>query len=225
MKTHTVYRLAEIALWVVGAAILSLVAYTLVDDEVERRQALDLFSQARAEMVAVTAEQEVVPDTLTADGAGDLLPGDRSGAAGPGSPEAATVATSAENLPIAVLRIDSVGLEVPVFANTSEDNLSRGAGWVSGTARPNDGGNMGIAAHRDRYFRPLKDVKVGEHLDLLSLDGEQRYRVTEVMIVDPEDTWVLDRGNADAVTLVTCYPFYFVGNAPRRYIVRAELDS
>ncbi|HSH26901.1 MAG TPA: sortase, partial [Wenzhouxiangella sp.] len=171
MKTHFSYRLAETALWVVGAAVLSLVAYTLVDDEVERRQALDLFSEARAEMLVSVEDQ---PGSLPADSSAAVLLADRQRQADiDADTDTDTVAqpATAQNLPIAVLRINGVGLEVPVFANTSEDNLSRGAGWVAGTARPNDGGNMAIAAHRDRYFRPLKDVKVGEQLDLLSLDG------------------------------------------------------
>lgn len=214
MKTHLSYRLAETVLWLAGAFVLSLVAYTLVDDEHERRQALALFSDARADMIAAVEDQDARPDSL---------PADRHSP--PDAHATAAEPAASRDLPIAVLRIDGVGLEVPVFADVSENNLSRGAGWIPGTARPNDGGNMAIAAHRDRYFRPLKDVKVGEHLDLLSLTGEQRYRVTEVMIVEPEDTWVLDQGSADAVTLVTCYPFYFVGNAPQRYIVRAEIES
>ncbi|MCA1779948.1 MAG: class D sortase [Xanthomonadaceae bacterium] len=114
-----------------------------------------------------------------------------------------------------------VNLEVPVFADISERNLSRGAGWVPGTALPNDGGNMAIAAHRDQYFRALKDVAVGDLLELESLSGPQDYRVTSLTIVEPEDLWPLDPADVATVTLVTCYPFYFVGSAPQRYIVQA----
>jgi sortase A len=124
-------------------------------------------------------------------------------------------------MPIALLTIARVGLEVPVFADTSERNLNRGAGWVEGTAAPEDGGNIAIAAHRDGYFRVLQDVVLGDVLVLESIAQERNYRVTEISIVDPGDTSSLFATETAAVTLVTCYPFHFVGNAPQRYIVRA----
>jgi sortase A len=124
-------------------------------------------------------------------------------------------------LPIALLRISRVGLEVPVFADTSERNLYRGAGWVKGTSAPDDGGNMAIAAHRDSYFRALKDVAVGDIIEIESITQQQTYRVVKLSIVEPEDVSSLYATDTAAVTLVTCYPFYFVGNAPQRYIVRA----
>ena len=114
-----------------------------------------------------------------------------------------------------------VDLKVPVFADISERNLSRGAGWIPGTASPNDGGNMAIAAHRDQYFRALKDVAVGDLLELESLSGPRNYRVTSLTIVEPEDLWPLDPTDVATVTLVTCHPFYFIGSAPQRYIVQA----
>jgi sortase A len=131
------------------------------------------------------------------------------------------VALDMESLPIALLRIGRVGLEVPVYADTTERNLNRGAGWVKGTAAPDDGGNIAIAAHRDGYFRVLKDVAVGDVLELESITQERLYRVTEISIVEPGDTSSLFATETAAVTLVTCYPFYFVGHAPQRYIVRA----
>jgi sortase A len=123
--------------------------------------------------------------------------------------------------PVALLRIGSVGIEVPVYANASEWNLNRGAGLVEGTAPPGSNGNIAIAAHRDGYFRALERVAVGDVLELETSSGGRRYRIAEVAIVEPTDTWPLLQIGAPAVTLVTCYPFYFVGNAPRRFIVRA----
>jgi len=110
---------------------------------------------------------------------------------------------------------------VPVFSDISELNLSRGAGWIEGTATPNSGGNMAVAAHRDRYFRPLKDIQVGDTLKLESMNGHGEFKVSRIVIVDPDDVSVLDDTPVPTVTLVTCYPFYFIGNAPQRYIVQA----
>jgi sortase A len=123
--------------------------------------------------------------------------------------------------PVALLRIGSVGVEVPVYADASERNLNRGAGLVAGTAPPGSDGNIAIAAHRDGYFRALERVAVGDVLELETPLLRRQYRVAEVSIVEPTDVRPLLETGVPTVTLVTCYPFYFVGNAPRRYIVRA----
>lgn len=124
-------------------------------------------------------------------------------------------------LPTALLRIRSVDLEVPVYPDTSERNLHRGAGHVEGTAPPAGGGNTVIAAHRDSHFRPLEDVAIGDFIEIETLTAQRRYRITSLSIVQPTDLWPLSDTASPMVTLVTCYPFYFVGNAPQRFIVRA----
>src|SRR6187399_2240272 len=121
-----------------------------------------------------------------------------------------------------VLRVPSLKLVVPVFEGTSEENLNRGAGRIEGTAPIGDLGNIGIAAHRDGFFRVLKDIRVGDELLLERLDATDTYRIVATRIVDPSDVSVLSATGAPAVTLVTCYPFYYVGSAPQRFIVRAE---
>ena len=127
--------------------------------------------------------------------------------------------------PEALLRIPSLPLEVPVYRDTSELNLDRGAGRIPGTAGLDEPGNVGIAAHRDGFFRKLKDAAIGMSL-FLEHDGRTlRYHVTEISIVSPEDASVLAPTSRPSLTLVTCYPFYFVGSAPQRYVVRAELDE
>lgn len=128
-----------------------------------------------------------------------------------------------ENLaPQALLRIPSLKLVVPVFEGTSELNLNRGAGRIEGTARIGEPGNVGIAAHRDGFFRVLKDVRVGDTLLLERLTGTETYRVVSTTIVDPSEVSVLTPTATQSVTLVTCYPFYYVGSAPRRFIVHAQ---
>jgi sortase A len=127
--------------------------------------------------------------------------------------------------PDAVLRIPALGLEVPVYGSTSELNLNRGAGHIEGTSGIAGEGNVGIAAHRDGFFRKLKDAAIDNALYLDDGAHSVRYRIVEMQIVAPEDESVLAPTRVPSVTLVTCYPFYFVGNAPRRFIVRAELDD
>jgi sortase A len=124
--------------------------------------------------------------------------------------------------PQAVLRIPSVKLVVPVFEGTRELNLNRGAGRIEGTARIGEAGNVGIAAHRDGFFRALKDVRVGDTLLLERVTATRTYRVVSMTIVDPSEVSVLAPTTTESVTLVTCYPFYYVGSAPRRFIVRAQ---
>jgi sortase A len=123
---------------------------------------------------------------------------------------------------LAVLRIPKIHLEVPVFDGTDDLTLNRGVGRIGGTARPGETGNLGIAGHRDGFFRGLKDLGVGDEIALDTPDATELYRVSEVTIVDPSDVGVLDPTTEATVTLVTCYPFYFVGAAPKRYIVRAR---
>ena len=122
---------------------------------------------------------------------------------------------------VAVLRIPGIELEVPVNYGTAEPVLRRGAGLVKGSAAPGSHGNVAIAAHRDTYFRGLKDVALGDLIELEILDRTLTYRVTELSVVEPTDVRVLADTGEPVLTLVTCYPFYFVGHAPQRYIVRA----
>ena len=123
-----------------------------------------------------------------------------------------------------MLRLPSLSLEVPVYADTSDLNLDRGAGRIPGTAGLEQPGNLGIAAHRDGFFRKLKDAAIGMDIFLEHGGRTLRYHITEISIVSPEDGSVLEPTARPSITLVTCYPFYFVGSAPQRYIVRAELD-
>jgi len=92
------------------------------------------------------------------------------------------------------------------------------------TARIDGEGNLGIAGHRDGFFRPLKDIVVGDSMELLTTTGVVNYEVTSIVIVDPGDVSVLAPTEKTTITLVTCYPFYFVGHAPKRYIVKAEAE-
>ena len=127
--------------------------------------------------------------------------------------------------PQALLRIPQLTLDVPVYADDSDRNLDRGAGHIKGTAALVEAGNIGIAAHRDGFFRKLKDVELGMDIYIEQGGRTLRYHITEISIVTPEENAVLAPTERPSVTLVTCYPFYFVGSAPKRFIVRGELDE
>jgi sortase A len=121
------------------------------------------------------------------------------------------------------LEIPSLDLAVMVLDGTDEVTLNRAVGRIEGTARPGEVGNLGIAGHRDGWFRALKRVTPGDEILLRTLDGRYRYRVEEIEIVAPSETQVLAPTEDARLTLVTCYPFYWLGNAPQRYIVKAQL--
>jgi sortase A len=125
--------------------------------------------------------------------------------------------------PLGVLRIPKLNLVVPVFEGTDDLTLNRGVGRIAGTAQLGGAGNVGIAGHRDGFFRPLKDIRVGDSIELLVESKPVGYVVRSIEIVKPQNTDVLKATGDPQLTLVTCYPFYFVGNAPQRFIVHASL--
>jgi sortase A len=117
-----------------------------------------------------------------------------------------------------VLRL---GVSVVVFEGTSNKTLRRAVGHISGTALPGEAGNIGIAGHRDTFFRPLRNIQPDDVITLTTLRGAYRYRVVSARVVKPDNVAVLDSDKQEVLTLVTCYPFYFVGPAPGGFIVRA----
>jgi sortase A len=128
--------------------------------------------------------------------------------------------------PEAVLRIPRLGLEVPVLEGNDDLTMNRAAGHIPGTALPGQPGNVAIAGHRDGFFRPLKDIAAGDRIDLDRPGGQvDHYTVQDLRIVQPSDTSALQPTAGPALTLVTCYPFHFVGSAPQRFVVRATLVS
>lgn len=127
--------------------------------------------------------------------------------------------------PLAVLRIPKIRLEVPVFDGTDDLTLNHAVGRIVGTARPGERGNIGIAGHRDGFFRGLKDIGVGDKVELKTPKGIDVYTVEQVNIVSPTDVAALRPRSVPSLTLVTCYPFYFIGSAPKRYIVTTSLIS
>jgi sortase A len=127
--------------------------------------------------------------------------------------------------PLGLLKIPSIGLEVPMLEGRDDQTLNRGVGDLEGTAAPAGIGNAGIAGHRDGFFPGIKHLHLGDTMDLYTENGNSRYVVDEILIVPPEHVSVLAPRSKPALTVVTCYPFYFVGGAPLRYVVRASITG
>jgi len=199
------WRLAERVAWAVGVVCVVGWSVAYIDGVVGKRRELDRFGALQRSGLR---EPDQPDQTLW-------------------SPERIAAWRNVVNTPgaapLAVLRIPRLRIEAPVLEGTDEIVLNRGLGHIEETAAPGADGNSGIAGHRDGFFRGLKDIVVGDVIELETLHGTDAYRVERTWIVNPEDVSVLDPTPTRSITLVTCYPFYFVGSAPQRFIVRAAM--
>ena len=212
----------EYALYAAGLLMIAVFLLLRWQGENARQEGLRAFEQA----VAIQQDQAVLPEELP----GDTSTMDASVPTGQEFWSDARLRAWEDSLaatieaPLAVLRIDRVGIDVPVYDGAEGPSLDRGVGRIRGTARVDAEGNLGIAGHRDGFFRPLKDIVVGDRIELETTEGRLAYRVTSIDIVQPDDVSVLAETPYRSITLVTCYPFYFVGHAPQRYIVKASAE-
>src|SRR5688572_3799976 len=204
-------------LWIAGFALMALSAVIYGWSLHARDVGIRAIEHARLQLSAVPARDEVrtsppaEPDTTTWS---------------PQRISAYHAALVEQHAPLALLRIPALDLVVPIFEGTSEWALNRGVGRIAGTAAIASEGNMGVAGHRDGFFRPLRKIRVGDTLILEGTTTSARYRVTALKIVDPADIGVLQATPIPTLTLVTCYPFYYIGPAPQRFIVHAaRIDS
>lgn len=196
---RAILQILQYACLGLGALCVSVVALARLDGEIGRREALSSFTSSDYAPDQSLWSEERVRDFK------------------------ASLAQDAGE-PLAVLRIEALRLEVPVFATASDLHLNRGAGFIEGMGTPDSGGNVGIAGHRDGFFRVLKDVSPGQRIELQTRKGLHRYRVVSVEVVDPSDVKLLADTVDPTLTLVTCYPFYFLGHAPQRFIVRGTYE-
>jgi sortase A len=126
---------------------------------------------------------------------------------------------------VARLEAPSVKMSATVLEGSDDRTLARGAGHIEDTAFPGEAGNIGIAGHRDTTFRPVRHLRLGDPLVVTTSDSVYRYRITRIAIVEPKDVFVLDPIGKPTLTLVTCFPFDFIGHAPKRYAIGADLVS
>jgi sortase A len=119
------------------------------------------------------------------------------------------------------IEIPRLGVSTVIRAGSDAKTLRLAVGHIPGTALPGDDGNIGLAGHRDTFFRRLRDIAPDDEIRVVTPEGTYRFRVQRTNVVWPRDTWVLDDAGEPVLTLVTCYPFTYVGSAPQRFIVRA----
>jgi LPXTG-site transpeptidase (sortase) family protein len=200
MTKQNVLRWLERGLLGVGAALAVWCAAVLVEARFHNSVPL-----------APASGQLKVTQTLVGG-----LPGDA------GTAKAAAPAPSAGTL-LGRLEAPSVKMSTPLLEGSDDATLSRGAGHIEDTPFPGEAGNIGIAGHRDTVFRPLRKIQVGDPLELTTAEKVYRYTISKTLIVGPDDVYVLDPTAQPTLTLVTCFPFEYVGHAPRRFIVQAQL--
>lgn len=208
-----------------GIALIAVFIHVRSDSERLREEGLQAFDEAAAAADETAVQIQPEPEESTA-----VLPADRDLQPNQDLWTAKRIQEYEESLkvagdaPLAVLAIDHLDITVPVYNGTDEYNLNRGVGRIKGTARIDTDGNLGIAGHRDGFFRPLKDIEIGDTMQLRTAGGTVTYQVSSIEIVEPEDVSVLSATQDRTITLVTCYPFYYVGHAPKRYIVKATAE-
>ncbi len=205
----SIVRAGEMLSYVAGILFMGFFLVQIAQGEIQRRINVSEFTaMAKENTVAIAAI--AVPDTLLW---------------APGRVTDYNTSLNAELPPVmGVLTIPSVGLEVPVYPSDSQLLMDRGSGIIDGMSYPHEPGNIGIAGHRDGYFRVLEGVRPGQRLLLETLEGTKSFVINATHIVEANDVSLLQDTQEQTVTLVTCYPFYFVGHAPQRYIVTASLD-
>jgi sortase A len=207
-------NLIELGAWILGISLLGTYAVARVSLESARVAGIEAYREASAARTPAAAA-EVSRTTSTGFEIDQSLWSEQRIKA---FAEAAPDEGGIEGL----LRIPVLHLEVPVYSGATELNLNRGAARIEGTAGLSEDGNIGIAAHRDGFFRKLKDLAINDELEVEAGGRISRYRVVDLAVVSPHAVEVLAPTDVPSVTLVTCFPFYFVGSAPQRYIVRAE---
>lgn len=190
------------ALWAAGLAAVAYCAFVLADSWLFQTRQADRFdraSRSRPSSLPPLPESHSRPQT-----AGQ-------------TPQIGTV--------VGRIRIARLGLTAMIVEGVDETDLKRAVGHIPGTALPGQPGNVGLAGHRDTFFRPLRNIHSDDVIELITLQGTRQYRVTSTRIVTPNDVAVLQPTIKESLTLVTCYPFDYVGSAPKRFIVRAERSA
>jgi len=199
-------RWTERLLILIGVLCLGYFLYTYAEaslyQALEDRELDKILSDATAPGTSGTAREEVA-----------------------GAPDAAPQRTFAPGSTVGRIEIPRLGVSAVIRAGSDARTLRLAVGYIPGTGVPGERGNFGLAGHRDTFFRKLRDINPDDEIRIVTTDGVFRYHVQRTSIVMPEDVWVPDPTNYPALTLVTCYPFNYIGSAPKRFIVRAALQN
>lgn len=189
-------RLSRNAFLVVGILALSYSGFVLLDTKLYQADQAHRFQEQVSGFRPASADA-----------------GDRAGPAAD---------ASALGVPLGKIEIPRLGLSAMILEGVDEKTLRLAVGHIPGTSLPGRQGNVAIAGHRDTFFRALRNIQPDDEITLSTLNGSYRYLVDSTQLVAPEDTQVLDDSGGSILTLVTCYPFYYVGPAPKRFIVHAH---
>lgn len=221
-------RLVEIMLWVLGLSLIGAAfGETRERWNYQAQQERALFQGGPA--ASVSTEQPIAPEIIAALGlqeepkapARAEAAGDSARPAEPGvsdpKPRAVALVPSA----LGRIEIPRIGVAAIVKDGADEETLARAVGRVPGSARPGQVGNMVLAGHRDTFFRPLRDIRVNDRIRMVVPPNTYEYKVESVMVVSPEDTNVLRSKGKEEITLVTCFPFRYIGPSPDRFVVSA----
>jgi sortase A len=211
------WRRLEVLCWIAGIGLLAGYATARATWWLQQQADIEQFTT----MSTSTNDMQALAGATSLAPAQNLPQPDRSS----WSPErrrAYDEASRASLQPEGILRIPSIDLLVPIYDGTGATMLDRGAGRIENTAGLDEHGNIGLAGHRDGFFRGLKDLHIGDQFTIETLRGRRRYEIVDLTVTTPADVSVIAPTETAFVTLVTCFPFYFVGSAPDRYIVRAK---
>lgn len=152
----------------------------------------------------------------------DFRPSDTRGSVPMERRAAKRIVPARERAIVGRIVIPRLGLSAIVEEGTSKETLRRAVGHIRGTALPGQRGNTSIAGHRDTFFRKLKHLEHGDDIEFQTAAGFYRYRVDSLRVVQPTDVLVLAPTTDDVLTMITCYPFEFIGDAPKRFVARAS---
>ena len=207
-RTQSVLRWSRYLFFAVGILALGYVGYALVDANLYQAYQTWRFERAlKSQEPVIRSVRPLQPSPLPAPAEAD---------------RARIESAVPKGSSVGQIEISSIGLRAMIEEGDNGRTLRRAVGHIPGTALPGQPGNVVLAGHRDTFFRPLRNIHKGDEITLTTLAGAYRYRVDFIEIVGPQDTKVLNHSDDPILTLVTCYPFYFVGPAPRRFIVRAS---
>jgi sortase A len=216
-------RRIEMTLWVIGIALLgSAFAATLDRWHYQSQQERALFDNRGPAPIFPDREATERPEPSAAsipeqDAAAPAAAKEIEWRAAAGAPPRATTSPTA----FGRLEIPRLGVSAIVKVGDDDATLDRAVGLVPESARPGQGGNIVLAGHRDTFFRPLRDIRIGDRIRMAVPDRTYTYEVESVMVVSPDDTNVLRSKGREELTLVTCFPFRYVGPSPDRFIVSA----
>jgi sortase A len=199
-RLRLILKWAQRALFACAILLLGYCGFALVNAWIfQRRESRDLDRLLRDRRAASEGRRRAEPNT-----AANAAP-----------------AIAADGL-IGRIEIPRLLVSAVVVEGVDKTTLRRAVGHIPGTALPGEPGNVGVSGHRDTFFRPLKDVRIKDEVDFSTPQGDFKYEVVSLRVVQPDNVGVLASTGENVLTMVTCYPFYYVGPAPKRWIVRAR---